>query len=62
LVLLNTKSPNVSLGLIIISPLISSYENNAAFRNQLVNTFNSHYTQNIKYSLTASKLHILVAL
>ena len=36
---------------IIKNQMISSYENNAAFRNQLVNTFNSHYTQNIKYHL-----------
>ena len=36
---------------IIKKQMISSYENNAAFRNQLVNTFNSHYTQNIKYHL-----------
>jgi hypothetical protein len=36
---------------IIKNQLISSYENNTAFRNQLVNTFNSHYTQNIKYHL-----------
>ena len=28
-----------------------SYENNATFRNQLVNIFNSHYLQNIKYHL-----------
>jgi hypothetical protein len=36
---------------IIKNQMISSYENNAAFRNQLVNTFNSHYTQNIKYHI-----------
>ena len=36
---------------IIKNQMIYSYENNAAFRNQLVNTFNSHYTQNIKYHL-----------
>jgi len=36
---------------IIKNQMISSFENNAAFRNQLVNTFNSHYTQNIKYHL-----------
>ena len=31
--------------------MISSYENNAAFRTQLVNAFNSHYIQNIKYHI-----------
>jgi hypothetical protein len=36
---------------IIKNQMISSYENNAAFRNQLVNTFNTHYTQNIKYHI-----------
>jgi hypothetical protein len=36
---------------IIKNQMISSYENNAAFRNQLVNTINSHYTQNIKYHI-----------
>ena len=36
---------------IIKNQMIYSYENNAAFRNQLVNTFNSHYTQNIKYHI-----------
>jgi hypothetical protein len=36
---------------IIKNQMISSFENNATFRNQLVNTFNSHYTQNIKYHL-----------
>ena len=36
---------------IIKNQMISSYENNAAFRNQLLNTFNTHYTQNIKYHL-----------
>ena len=36
---------------IIKNQMISSYENNAAFRNQLLNTFNSHYTQNIKYHI-----------
>jgi hypothetical protein len=36
---------------IIKNQMIFSYENNAAFRNQLVNTFNNHYTQNIKYHL-----------
>ena len=40
-----------NLDKIIKKQMISSYENNAAFRNQLVNTFNSHYTQNIKYHL-----------
>ena len=34
---------------IIKNQMISSYENNTAFRNQLVNAFNNHYTQNIKY-------------
>ena len=32
--------------------MISSYENNAAFRTQLVNAFNSHYIQNIKYHIS----------
>ena len=36
---------------LIKNQMISSYENNAAFRNQLLNTFNTHYTQNIKYHL-----------
>jgi hypothetical protein len=36
---------------IIKKQMISSYENNAAFRNQLLNTFNSHYIQNIKYHI-----------
>jgi len=36
---------------IIKNQMISSYENNAAFRNQLINTFNSHYIQNIKYHI-----------
>jgi len=36
---------------IIKNQMIFSYEKNAAFRNQLVNTFNNHYTQNIKYHL-----------
>jgi hypothetical protein len=40
-----------NLDKIIKNQMISSYENNAAFRNQLVNTFNSHYTQNIKYHI-----------
>jgi hypothetical protein len=36
---------------IIKNQMIFSYENNAAFRNQIINTFNNHYTQNIKYHL-----------
>jgi hypothetical protein len=36
---------------IIKNQMISSFENNVAFRNQLLNTFNSHYTQNVKYHL-----------
>ena len=36
---------------IIKKQMISSYENNAAFRNQIIHTFNSHYIQNIKYHL-----------
>ena len=32
---------------IIKKQMVSSYENNAAFRTQLVNTFNTNYTQNI---------------
>jgi hypothetical protein len=31
--------------------ITESYENNLSFRNQLANTFNNHYTQNIKYHL-----------
>jgi hypothetical protein len=31
--------------------MIFSYENNVAFRTQLTNTFNTHYTQNSKYHL-----------
>jgi hypothetical protein len=33
---------------IVKSQIISSYENNVAFRSQLLNTFNNHYMQNIK--------------
>jgi hypothetical protein len=33
------------------SQIISSYENNVSFRSQLLNIFNSHYTQNIKYHI-----------
>uniref|UniRef100_A0A6C0I2V4 thiol oxidase n=1 Tax=viral metagenome TaxID=1070528 RepID=A0A6C0I2V4_9ZZZZ len=33
------------------SQIISSYENNLAFRYQLLNLFNNHYTQNIKYHI-----------
>jgi len=40
-----------NLGEIIKNQMISSYENNAAFRNQLINAFNSHYIQNIKYHI-----------
>jgi hypothetical protein len=36
---------------IIKNQMIFSYENNLTFRNQLVNIFNSHYLQNIKYHL-----------
>jgi len=36
---------------IITNQMISSFENNASFRNQLVNAFNTHYTQNIKYHI-----------
>ena len=36
---------------IIKKQMISSYENNGAFRNQIINTFNTHYTQNIKYHI-----------
>jgi len=35
---------------IIKKQMISSFENDA-FRNQLVNAFNTHYTQNIKYHI-----------
>jgi len=31
--------------------MIFSYENNVAFRSQLTNVFNTHYTQNVKYHL-----------
>ena len=31
--------------------MISSYENNSAFRYQLINLLNTHYTQNVKYHL-----------
>ena len=31
--------------------MISSHENNSAFRTQLLNAFNNHYTQNIKYHI-----------
>ena len=31
--------------------MIFSYKNNVAFRTQLTNTFNTHYTQNSKYHL-----------
>ncbi len=31
--------------------MIFSYENNVAFRTQLTNVFNTHYTQNVKYHL-----------
>jgi len=34
---------------IVKNQMISSYENNIAFLNQLLNTFNNHYIQNIKY-------------
>ena len=36
---------------IIKNQMISSYENNSAFRTQLTNVFNTHYIQNIKYHL-----------
>ena len=36
---------------IIKNQMIFSYENNLTFRNQLVNIFNNHYIQNIKYHL-----------
>jgi hypothetical protein len=36
---------------IIKNQMISSYENNTAFRTQIINAFNSHYTQNIKYHI-----------
>ena len=32
---------------IIKNQMISSYENNSAFRTQLTNVFNTHYIQNI---------------
>lgn len=31
--------------------MLFSYENNVAFRTQLTNVFNTHYTQNVKYHL-----------
>ena len=36
---------------IVKNQMISSYENNATFRTQLINTLNNHYTQNIKYHI-----------
>ena len=36
---------------IVKSQMIFSYENNVAFRSQLLNTLNNHYTQNIKYHI-----------
>lgn len=36
---------------IVKSQMIFSYENNVAFRCQLLNTLNNHYTQNIKYHI-----------
>jgi copper chaperone CopZ len=36
---------------IIKNQMISSYENNSAFRTQLTNVFNTHYIQNIKYHI-----------
>ena len=42
---------------IIKYQMIFSYENNLNFRNQLVNTFQNHYTQNIKYHLMWIFLH-----
>jgi hypothetical protein len=36
---------------IIKNQMIFSYENNLTFRNQLINIFNNHYLQNIKYHL-----------
>jgi hypothetical protein len=36
---------------IIKNQMISSYENNVAFRNQLLTTFNTHYIQNSKFHL-----------
>ena len=40
-----------NLNEIIKNQMLSSYENNTAFRTQLVNAFNSHYIQNIKYHI-----------
>jgi hypothetical protein len=34
---------------ILKNQMIFSYENNVTFRNQLVNVFNNHYNQNIRY-------------
>lgn len=36
---------------IIKNQMIFSYENNITFKNQIVNNFNSHYNQNIKYHI-----------
>jgi hypothetical protein len=36
---------------IIKNQMISSFETNLSFRNQLVSTFNNHYLQNIKYHI-----------
>ena len=40
-----------NLNEIIKNQMLSSYENNTTFRTQLVNAFNSHYIQNIKYHI-----------
>ena len=42
---------------IIKNQMIFSYENNLTFRNQLVNIFNNHYLQNIKYHLMCMFFH-----
>ena len=34
---------------ILKKQMISSYENNVTFRNELIRTFNAHYLKNIKY-------------
>lgn len=36
---------------IIKNQMILSYQNNSSFRNQLIHTFNSYYTQNIRYHI-----------
>ena len=48
---ISDETKKVILDEIIKNQMISSYENNAAFRNQILNTFSNHYIQNIKYHI-----------